>query len=383
MSSPDEHLKRELSSRSEKAQAELKGFSKAEVHIALIGETGVGKSSLMNAIVGSKVAETGGTGEITQQALRVPYRDTGLVFWDLPGCGTPNHPRECYIEKQGLLDKDKYDVFVLISDKRIREGDEELYRRLWKENGRPVFVVRTHFDQVVDETSEAEARKLIEKDIRKQLKVDQDLYPYIVALKGPCRYDLGKLVEDITNSLSGWKHDKAVMVVAALTEDLLKKKREAVEKIVDRCALVSAANGLNPIPGLDISVDVGTLAIMARFVTSAYGLRDDQLEYRTRHIPTAGAVQIVHKIAKPVVEYLAKEAIIALFKRFGTRVAAKAVSKWIPIVGQAVAAYLGWQLTRYFGGQLIDDCEKAAREVSEFLISQNAEPNTALDRPGV
>jgi small GTP-binding protein len=337
----DEHLKRELRSRSDKARAELDEFERTKVHVALIGETGAGKSSLINAIVGSKVAKTGGTGETTQQAQAVPHEEIdGLVFWDLPGCGTPNHPRETYIERQGLLRN--FDVFVLVTDKRIRQGDEWLYRTLCKEHGRPFFVVRTHFDQVVDETPEAEARRLIEEDIRKQLSAGRDLALYIVALKGPSSYDLGKLVEDIVNALSGWKQDKAVMAVAAVTEDILRKKRDAAEKIVGRYALVSAANGLNPVPGLDISVDVGVLEMMAIHVVSAYGLRDDQLDYAARRNLAAGAMQAIRQIAKPATEYLAKEAIIALLKRFGTSVAAKSVSKWVPFVGQAVAAYLGW-----------------------------------------
>ncbi len=84
----DEQLKRELQSRSEQARIEVGKFEETKVHVAMIGEAGSGKSSLVNALVGSKVAEVGGWGEITQQAQEIPHADIdGLVFWDLPGCG--------------------------------------------------------------------------------------------------------------------------------------------------------------------------------------------------------------------------------------------------------------------------------------------------------
>ena len=46
---------------------------------------------------------------------------------------------------------------------------------------------------------------------------------YMVALKGPGSYDLPNLSEDIINALSGWKQDKAVMAMAANSEEILKK----------------------------------------------------------------------------------------------------------------------------------------------------------------
>ena len=362
----NDDLKREIGQLADKTRSLIDEFEQTKVNVALIGEPGVGKSSLVNAIVGKKVAETGATGETTRTAQAAPHADVeGLIFWDLPGCGTPSHPRETFLEDQKLLTN--YDVFVLVTEKRIRQGDEWLYRKLRTEAGKPIFVVRTHFDQVVDELDEDEARRRIAEDIQKQLGEGADLHVYLVALKGPKSYDLGALIEDIVDSLEGWKRDRAALAVAPLTEELLRKKRLSAERIVSNYALLGAANAFNPIPGLDISVDLGVLSFMANKVVAAYGLTDAQLDHTTRRkIPTT-TMKAIRTLVKPVTEYLAREGILLILRRLGPNIARRSIAKWVPLVGQAVASYLGYKLTIGFGINLIDDCESAVRGVAQVL----------------
>jgi uncharacterized protein (DUF697 family) len=132
---------------------------------------------------------------------------------------------------------------------------------------------------------------------------------------------------------------------------------------------MSAANGLNPIPGLDIGVDVSLLISMAAQIIAAYGLREDQINYTASADLAASTMKAIRQIAKPFAEYLAHEAIVLILKRLGTTFSAKSVTKVVPFVGQAVAASLGFTLTRYFGLQLVDDCEKAARDVAAVVRS--------------
>ena len=88
----DDQLRTEIRTLAEQTQRMLDEFEQINVNIALIGGPGVGKSSLLNATVGRKIAVTGATGETTLTIPSVPHDEVeGLVFWDLPGCGTPNH----------------------------------------------------------------------------------------------------------------------------------------------------------------------------------------------------------------------------------------------------------------------------------------------------
>src|SRR5207249_3599058 len=55
-----------------------------ELRVAVMGQYNAGKSTLINALVGAKVADTGNV-PVTKQV--VDYRQTGYVISDLPGSG--------------------------------------------------------------------------------------------------------------------------------------------------------------------------------------------------------------------------------------------------------------------------------------------------------
>ena len=98
-------------------------FEGATVRLGIVGESGSGKSSLINAIVGKPLAPVGNLIETTQRPQEVPLE--GLTLVDLPGCGTPNWPRETYIDRLKLLEN--YDGFILVTAQRLKECDAELH----------------------------------------------------------------------------------------------------------------------------------------------------------------------------------------------------------------------------------------------------------------
>ncbi|MFZ9521804.1 MAG: GTPase, partial [Silvanigrellaceae bacterium] len=74
---------------------QLQTLDNTEVRIALLGRSGTGKSSLMNALVGERVAASGAV-ETTTTAQE--YNINGLVFVDLPGGGTTRFPFDEYLD---------------------------------------------------------------------------------------------------------------------------------------------------------------------------------------------------------------------------------------------------------------------------------------------
>ena len=58
---------------------------KANVNILLMGKTGVGKSSLVNAVFGEEIAKTGVGSPVTQNLEKYELKEKGLTLWDTKG----------------------------------------------------------------------------------------------------------------------------------------------------------------------------------------------------------------------------------------------------------------------------------------------------------
>src|SRR5262249_9441724 len=137
---------------------------------------------------------------------------------------------------------------------------------------------------------EDEARAIIAPHIREQLQAGRELPIYMVASVGERHFDLEKLILDIRAALPEWKQVRFIMAAHAYGQETLARKREAAEKIVAIHAGLAAANALNPVPGLDVSIDVGILMTMIRYVISTYGFSKTQVEALERQAAMRAAM---------------------------------------------------------------------------------------------
>ena len=94
----------------------LKKDDSIKVSIALFGQPGSGKSSLINKIIGKKVAKEGVvTDTTTEQAM---YEHNGLQFVDLPGYDTKRFPRETFFRNFNI---ESFDLFLCIFSGKLRQ----------------------------------------------------------------------------------------------------------------------------------------------------------------------------------------------------------------------------------------------------------------------
>jgi GTP-binding protein Era len=73
--------------------------------VSLIGRPNVGKSTLLNSIVGKKVAITSDKPQTTRNTIQGIYneKDTQIVFVDTPGIHKPNHKLGKYLNNKHII----------------------------------------------------------------------------------------------------------------------------------------------------------------------------------------------------------------------------------------------------------------------------------------
>jgi GTP-binding protein Era len=119
--------------------------------VALAGRPNVGKSTLVNRVVGSKVAIVSDKPQTTRRAIRgVATGETWqLVLVDLPGVQRPRDPLTERMQSRMQRELDDSDValFVLNGEQKIGGGDEFIARAI-KEVGLPAVTVLNKIDKL-------------------------------------------------------------------------------------------------------------------------------------------------------------------------------------------------------------------------------------------
>jgi GTPase len=138
--------------------------------VALVGRPNAGKSTLVNAVVGSKVAITSDTPQTTRHRLRaiVDTEDAQIVLVDTPGLHKPHDALGEQLNRSGLMALADVDVACLIVDGSapVGAGDRWVAEHVAKSQGATVLVL-TKADLVDQERIErqlAAARALLSFD---------------------------------------------------------------------------------------------------------------------------------------------------------------------------------------------------------------------------
>ncbi|PWH86618.1 GTPase [Brumimicrobium oceani] len=349
-----------------KLKADLESYQNAKIKCGIIGRSGTGKSSMINAIAGEHIAEVG---EIeTTMNVNEPIESNGLLFYDLPGCSTSKFPKEGYIE---AFNVQEFDCVILVTSDRFFEDDLYLIKELIKIEI-PVFTVRTKIDFAIERgmkrgVPEGETLKKVRDNIAENLKGIDVKGIYLTSADYPKEYDFSKLLEDVFFSLNDFKKERFIADINITSNKILEEKKRIAEKIVTRHSAIAAANGLNPIPGVDISVDIGILVKMSKEVSSIYGLDKEHQEFNLQFLDKKSAKAIASIVLQYTTKYGGKEAIMILLKRVSSSIVTKSASKWVPFVGQAIAAGIGFKMTSWVGKDMIKDAEEIAVETYEAL----------------
>lgn len=119
--------------------------------VALIGRPNVGKSTLMNQVVGKKVAITSDKNQTTRNRIQGIYTDDDaqIIFIDTPGIHKPQHRLGSFMVDlaEGTLDEADLILFMVSAIEEIGPGDRFIINKLKKAN-KPVFLLINKVDLI-------------------------------------------------------------------------------------------------------------------------------------------------------------------------------------------------------------------------------------------
>ncbi|MFO1519031.1 MAG: GTPase Era [bacterium] len=120
-------------------------------YIAILGAPNVGKSTLLNALLGEKLAIVSEKPQTTRHRLLGILNVKGgqLLFLDTPGLHRSEKPLNVYMVEEALGTLDDADlVFFLVDPQREPTREEEAFLQQVEEKEKPYFLIINKIDQV-------------------------------------------------------------------------------------------------------------------------------------------------------------------------------------------------------------------------------------------
>ena len=218
--------------------------------VSLVGRPNVGKSTLLNSILGMKLAITSNVSGTTRNVIQGIYNDddSQIIFVDTPGIHKPNNKLGSLMNKKAYDHTEGVDVILFLVDisKGFGRGDQFILDKI-KDKDIPIFLLLNKIDQVKNKE---------------------------------------KLLEDI-NELKE-KHDfKEIIPISALKQDNINTLIQCIKKYLEESEQIFSEEELT---------NVSTRFIMAEFV------REKILELTHDEIP--------HTITCYVEDYKEEEKIV-------------------------------------------------------------------------
>ena len=119
--------------------------------VSLVGRPNVGKSTLLNSLVGYKVAITSDKAQTTRNNIQGIYNEEEcqIVFVDTPGIHKPKHKLGKFLNDEAYFSIDDVDIVLFLVDvtEKLGKGDLFVIERL-KKIDKPVFLILNKVDKI-------------------------------------------------------------------------------------------------------------------------------------------------------------------------------------------------------------------------------------------
>ncbi|XP_028404317.1 interferon-inducible GTPase 5-like [Dendronephthya gigantea] len=238
----------------------LKTWKDVIINLAILGDSGSGKSSFINAIRGLRSSHPLGAETGSTETTKVPSSyehptNPNIRFWDLPGVGTPSRPE--FIKFCKEIKIELYDTFLIIVSKRFTEFHRQFAETLTS-MGKPFFFVRSMIDQAIeaerhdygDTRDEMRTMEKVRKECTESLKgmklSEEDIF--LISNHHPDKWDFDRLKKAIFDKLPSNLKESFILSMRFFSEEVLCAKIKVLgeRRWMDSIASIVTKLGLGP-----------------------------------------------------------------------------------------------------------------------------------------
>jgi uncharacterized protein (DUF697 family) len=141
----------------------------------------------------------------------------------------------------------------------------------------------------------------------------------------------------------------------------LDRVRDECRRMVTQRSLLAAGAAVVPIPGVDLATDIGVLTTLLPRISERFGLSHEQVQTMEPHLARQVLVMAASLENTVIGRAVTKRIVMALLRRLGTRIVAGSVTRYVPVIGSAMAATIGFGAMKMIGNAHIEDCYRTAR----------------------
>lgn len=157
--------------------------------VSIVGRPNVGKSTLLNSILGMKLAITSNVSGTTRNVIEGIYNDdeSQIIFVDTPGIHKPNDKLGNLLNKKAYTNTEGVDVILFLVDAKsgIGKGDRFILEKI-KNKNIPIYLLLNKIDLVKNK-----------EDLLKQIEQIKDEYEFkeIIPISAMKKDNINTLIE--------------------------------------------------------------------------------------------------------------------------------------------------------------------------------------------